>query len=347
MKKTKYLIIGAGLAGSACAYLLKRAGEDVLLIERADTRKKSKLCAGLVTPRSFAMLQKIYGELPRRLFKEHVNSMLCIADTIAVTVHGIEMRSVLRDELDSFALYEYLGLGGELIDSFHVREIDFANKRISGTNASKDLEQYGYDVLIAADGVLSPTRKMLTGHAPDSILALEAEVDASGQGLVMAYQDGFHGYSWYAPAGDTAKVGCCAYSGAPDLERQLASFAREMGVSYSKRRGAFIPTGSDVLLEEQGVFFLGDAASLICPPSGEGIYYALYSAYRLSLALLNHANYGALMAHEVANISRQFRYRDLFFNTRFMTCGLKLADKTHYGSERAVKFALRHFTSFE
>lgn len=347
MQKTKYLIIGAGLAGSACAYLLKRAGKDVLLVERSNTKTKSKLCAGLVTPRAYRTLQKIYGELPAGLFKEHMQSMLCVADTMPVMVHGIEMRSVLRHELDSFALNKYLELGGKLLDSFHVRDFDFSNRRIVGSHDGGEPEVHDYDVLIAADGALSPTRKKLTGSAPDSILALEAEVDACGRGLVMAYTDGFHGYSWYAPTGKTAKIGCCAYSGSPDLDTQLAAFAREMEVKYSKRRGAFIPTGSDVLLQKEGVYFLGDAASLICPPSGEGIYYALYSAYRLSLALINHANYAALMAHEVAQIKRQYFTRDLFFNTRFMTCGLKLADSTSYGSERAVKFALRHFTSFE
>lgn len=54
MRHADYLIVGGGLAGSACAYLLKQAGCDVMLVERLDAETKSKLCAGLVTPRACA-----------------------------------------------------------------------------------------------------------------------------------------------------------------------------------------------------------------------------------------------------------------------------------------------------
>ena len=162
----------------------------------------------------------------------------------------------------------------------------------------------------------------------------------------MCYEDGFIGYSWYAPCGDVAKLGCCAYAGDSDLDARLRAFAGQMGVEYDRRRGAFIPTGSDVLLERDGVYFLGDAASLIASPSGEGIYHALHSARMLARALVNKASYRALMQPVVTEIRRQYKLRGLFFDTRFMHCGIKLADATPYGAERAVKFALRHFAGY-
>ena len=48
----------------------------------------------------------------------------------------------------------------------------------------------------------------------------------------------------------------------------------------------------------------------------------------------------------VTEIRRQYKLRGLFFDTRFMHCGIKLADATPYGAERAVKFALRHFAGY-
>ena len=114
MKNTRYLIIGAGLAGSTCAYLLKRAGHEVLLLERLDLARKSKLCAGLCTPRAIEMLHLIYGFEADHLFKQHLTSVRCIADEITAMVGNITTKSVERRELDAFAVAKYQELGGEL-----------------------------------------------------------------------------------------------------------------------------------------------------------------------------------------------------------------------------------------
>lgn len=346
MRHVDYLIVGAGLAGSACAYLLKRAGCDVMLLERLDIATKSKLCAGLVTPRALRELHGIFGTMPHDIYKSRFDDMRCIAAGITVDLHGIQMRCVERRELDRFALDAYCGDGGELLDRLHVRSIDFARKTLSGVHDGDEELEIAYGTLIAADGALSFVRKALTGKTPDAVLSLETTVTATGAPLTMNYEDGFIGYSWYAPCGDTAKLGCCAYEGNPDLDMRLHAFASHMNVDYERRRGAFIPTGSDVLLEHGGVYFLGDAASLICPPSGEGIYHALHSARMLARALVNKASYHALMHPVVTEIRRQYGLRGLFFDTRFIRSGIKLADATPYGAERAVKFALRHFAGY-
>lgn len=272
--------------------------------------------------------------------------MHCLAAGISVDLHEIQMCSVERRELDAYVLGAFRDCGGELVDRFHVRAIDFDQHRLEGTRGGEPQEPFAYSTLIAADGALSHVRKALTGRPPDAILSLEATVANTGAPLTMCYEDGFIGYSWYAPCGDVAKLGCCAYADDSDLDARLRAFAGQMGVDYDRRRGAFIPTGSDVLLERDGVYFLGDAASLIAPPSGEGIYHALHSARMLARALVNKASYRALMQPVVTEIRRQYKLRALFFDTRFMRCGIKLADATPYGAERAVKFALRHFAGY-
>lgn len=347
MKNTRYLIIGAGLAGSTCAYLLKRAGHEVLLLERLDLARKSKLCAGLCTPRAIEMLHLIYGFEADHLFKQHLTSVRCIADEITAMVGNITTKSVERRELDAFAVAKYEALGGEVIDRFSLRSIDPVNKVLTGFVDHERALECSYDVLIAADGALSTTRQLLTGKAPDAILTLEADVEHRGAPYTMAYESSFFGYSWYAPAGERAKIGCGAFRGAPDLKAELDKFARFIGVEVDKVRGAYIPTGSDVLLHTGSCYFLGDAASLICPPSGEGIYFALWSAWCLFRALTTSASYEALLAKTCAVIRREYKTRDVFFNKKFMELGIMAADATPYGRERAVKYALKHFASFE
>lgn len=346
MRRYDYIIVGAGLAGSSCAYLLKQAGCNVLLLERLDLTTKSKLCAGLITPRALRELKLIFDKVPNNIFESQFSSMRCIAAGMPVDLNGIEMCSVERRELDCFTFERYQREGGKALDRFHIRAIDFETRMLTGTRDGDESISFGYDILIAADGALSFVRKTLTGNAPDAILSLETTVTNTGAPLTMCYEDGFIGYSWYAPCGDVAKLGCCAYAGDPDLDARLSAFAAQMGVNYDCRRGAFIPTGSDVLLERDGVYFLGDAASLIAPPSGEGIYHALHSARMLARALVNKASYRALMQPVVTEIRHQYKLRGLFFDTRFMRVGIKLADITPYGAERAVKFALRHFAGY-
>lgn len=347
MKNTRYLIIGAGLAGSTCAYLLKQAGHEVLLLERLDLKRKSKLCAGLCTPRAIEMLHLIYGFEADRLFKQHLTSVRCIADEITAVVGNITTKSVERRELDAFALGKYREAGGEVIDRFSLRSIDPVNKVVTGFVDHERPLECSYDVLIAADGALSTVRQLLTGKAPDAILTLEADVEHRGAPYTMAYESNFFGYSWYAPAGSRAKIGCGAFRGNPDLRKELDRFARFIGVEVDKVRGAYIPTGSDVVLRRGSCYFLGDAASLICPPSGEGIYFALWSAWCLARALTSNASYEALLARTCAVIRREYKTRDVFFNKRFMELGIMAADATPYGRERAVKYALKHFASFE
>lgn len=346
MRYVDYVVVGAGLAGSTCAYLLRKAGCDVMLLERLDVSEKSKLCAGLLTPRAMHELDLLFDNWSNNIAQSKFSTMRCVAAGIPVNLEDIRMRSVERHELDTFALDAFRDCGGELVDRFHVRAIDFDQHRLEGTRDGESQEPFAYGTLIAADGALSYVRKALTGSAPDAILSLEATVVNTGAPLTMVYEDGFVGYSWYAPCGDVAKLGCCAYAGDPDLDARLRAFAGQMGIEYETRRGAFIPTGNDVLLERDGVYFLGDAASLICPSSGEGIYHALHSARMLARALANKASYRALMQPVVTEIRRQYELRGLFFDTRFMRYGIKLADATPYGAERAVKFALRHFAGY-
>ena len=42
----KTLIVGAGLAGASLGFLLRKAGDDVLLLELLDAKEKNKLCGG-------------------------------------------------------------------------------------------------------------------------------------------------------------------------------------------------------------------------------------------------------------------------------------------------------------
>ena len=346
--KTDILIIGAGLAGCTCAYLLAEAGYDVTLLERTNLQNKSKLCAGLIPPRAESLLVSIFGERVEELFKERFDTLVCVAGDHRETVHGISMKSLLRNELDSLAASSARDAGANVVDRFFLHRIDFENCIMRGANEDRRPFELEYRILVGADGAVSQVRRLSSGVKPHAALSLEAEVPNNGASLTIACRKGLRGYSWFAPVGDVAKIGCVSYKDNCDLKAELGTFARECGIEFDGDiRGAFIPTGDDICLRRGNVRFIGDAAGLICPPSGEGIYHALHSASMLARAIESHASYEALMKSSVIEIERQHRMMGLFYSDSFMNAGLTAAGLTPYGKERALKFALRHFCSYD
>lgn len=341
-----YLVIGAGLAGCTCAYLLKKGGADVLLVERQRLEDKDKLCAGLITPRSIRLLQKIYGSASGALFQSDFDSLRCLIGRRTVDVHGITMKSLDRADLDAFALSAYRSLGGRVVDGLTLRDVEPKRHEAQGFFRGGEPFDVSFETVIAADGALSTTRTMLTGKRQELVLTLEAKIDAIRQPLTFAYDGEWYGYSWYGPIGDHATIGCGCYAGPSALEEQLASFAAQIGASYGKLRGAYLPSGRDVLLEKDGCWFIGDAAGLISPISGEGIYYALFSAKQLVRSLENHASYPALMAKARADVERQYKGRGLFFSERLIDAILGATAPSPSAQEAAVKRALR-FAGYE
>lgn len=61
MIRTDVLVVGAGAAGAALGFMLKRAGKETLLLEMQDARKKSKLCAGALEGRAEKAFFAVFG----------------------------------------------------------------------------------------------------------------------------------------------------------------------------------------------------------------------------------------------------------------------------------------------
>lgn len=344
------LVVGGGLAGCACALRLRRRGAAVTLIEREDLPGKHKLCGGLMTPRSIALARELLGSRLEPLFGLEFNEMLCITGKRETMLHGLELRSLCRKDLDDLAMELCLEAGVAVFDNCELKDIDEQDHVATAVRSNGECFEFDYDVLVAADGALSTVRRLLTGEATPGVLSLEAEVETNpSQPLTMLYDADLHGYCWYIPRGlghdAKANIGCVSYGDAK-LDEALAMFAQRVGVSYASRRGAFIPTGEGVLLQRGDLRFVGDASGLICPVTGEGIYYALASAKACAYSIETGASYSRLMDEHVRSVARELKTRELFYSKRFINASLGAAARTPYGAERAIKFALKHFASF-
>jgi flavin-dependent dehydrogenase len=88
-------------------------------------------------------------------------------------------------------------------------------------------------------------------------------------------------------------------------------------IDADDKKGAFLPNGEDILLETNAcIKFVGDAAGLISPITGEGIYYAIASAKTLSK---DFTTYKANMAKIVRQIKKENIYKHFIYHPTIRT----------------------------
>lgn len=343
------LVVGAGLAGACCGMLLQNQGLQVLAVDHADLRAKDKLCGGLLTPRAMEELARLYGPGARGLFAQRFDAMDVRCAHHAVVVDGLDLCSLRRQDLDRFAVARFLDAGGMLSDRTRVTFLDAASRtaRLSTPYGELSVE---YSVLVGADGASSWTRRRLTGQRSALVPSVEAPVRPNGALLTCRYDADLQGYCWYIPSADGACVGADGKPGTDPgrLRRALDAFAAEVGVVLDPRsmRGAFIPAGNSVCLETPQAYFVGDAAGLACPSTGEGIFFALRSAACLADHVAGKKPYQQAMAPLELQLRCQHALLPLLFNESAMEGTLGFARCLGLGEPRMVRFAFRLFASF-
>lgn len=121
------------------------------------------------------------------------------------------------------------------------------------------------------------------------------------QRMAIRFLPGLEGYIWSFPRGDHASIGICGKLGAwptARLRQTLEQALEQWGIDW--RGGSFyahlLPAPSPLGLrraqwsghEPHPWALVGDAAGLVDPITGEGLYYALRSAQLLAAAIVSH-----------------------------------------------------------
>lgn len=304
------IVVGAGPAGSTVARKLALLGHRILLLDKS-TFPRYKVCGGGLTGRAKGQLDVDVADICRDA-----------VDTMELSVNGRLRRRfrwqtpiihmVMRDEFDHRLLQKAIEAGVTFYGGVRVHEIQLSNRSdersaSSGdwTTPSASVEQAPIRVetsagafhghwLIGADGVQSTVAKA-AGLMQDKqkILALEYEMNVSSDTLeryrgTVAIDYGFirGGYAWVFPKGDHLSVGVGL--GTDDgrfLQSKLMEYLNREGIrgTFSSEKGFWLSVGaSDTGITQGRVALVGDAAGLVDPFMGEGIYYALRSANLLA-----------------------------------------------------------------
>lgn len=321
------IIIGAGLAGTTCGYLLKKQNQKVLIIEKEKLEYKDKLCGGLLTKKAYNLFYEIFEPNNDLNFEHHKNFIINNMNNKILIKH--DFYSVYRKDLDNYTLNKYLNIGGEIIDNVNSYNLELESNTLTINN-----KKYQYKYLIGADGVFSNLRKLITGKIQNKNFAYEI-VDNKKRNLEVYFFNKFKGYGWIIPNNRNSIIGVGDVSQNTKIDKNLNDFLDNINIEKNKLRGAFLPTGDDIYLNYKNVFFVGDSAGLISPIIGEGIYYALLSSKILS------ENIGKNYKSKCFNIIKQI-IKERYFKKIIYKDSIRNYVFNHYNNI-LIKSAINHF----
>jgi len=288
------VVVGGGPSGATAATELARRGRDVVLLDRAG---RIKPCGGAVPPR----LIRDYG-IPDQLIVGRATAARMIAPsdkTVDMPVGGNFVGMVDRDQFDEWLRARAARAGATRIaGTFEALSRDpdghaVVHYRPKGAPRGAPLQRLRTRAVIGCDGARSGVaRATLKGadrvpcvFAYHEVVASPAhDSDAFDRARCDVFYQGRLSpdfYAWVFPHGETASIGVGSAHKGFALREAVADLRRSTGLDRQETircEGAPIPlkplkrwdNGRDVVVA-------GDAAGVVAPASGEGIYYAMTS----------------------------------------------------------------------
>jgi len=315
------IVLGAGPAGSTAARHLARSGARVLLLDKA-TFPRDKPCGGGVTFRADTACDLDLSPVTEReIYGVRVSAAM--GRRFDRTSPNLLARMTQRSKLDHFLAEHAACAGAEFRDGAPVTAIDIADE---GVRVRSNGDLYEARLLIGSDGVNGMSAKAM-GLRPAGEHAVALEANYPADAAVMARWERFialdlggipGGYGWVFPKGDHLNVGVGGWkSVGPDLRRLLTKYCAYYGFDETKlfaHRGYQLPLRSDDQPIVRGPAMLaGDAAALVDPLSGEGIWAAFVSG-RLAAEEAQR-----LLAGEVTDLSGYQRALDAEMREEILT----------------------------
>lgn len=358
MRNTDVIIAGAGPAGAAAAAVLGRAGVRALLLDKAAFPRR-KLCAGLFTWKTVKAVERIFGHPIQTLIDQgvvnHVSHGYRIRHRGAVLTEGpliYPFHFVSRLDFDAWCARQAAGVA-ELVENQSVTRAVAE----SATVHTRDGQTFQGRYLIGADGALSQVRRgfSLDPEAWRRYQGMGAEMSIPRswlEGRRGLHEDlladfptiyaGFYeaGYAWTFPHRHEIIIGLGGlYKAAPGrFQAVFDEFTAFLGLPKHHGLTASahpLPYGNWLKTPFQGRTLLaGDAAGIVEPLLGEGIYYALRSGELAAQACLRALRDGRDPGPVYADSLARLVYPELVWSKRLRHWLYWLASRDMVGPVR-------------
>jgi geranylgeranyl reductase family protein len=303
------IVVGAGPGGSTAARFCAKAGVGTLLIEK-EKMPRYKACGGCLSLKTVHFLNlDLSPVLENRIYG--VKFTYRLKDPFSIALKEPVAFMVMRDRFDQFLVDKALEEGSRILEGVKVLRVEEKSDRVEVTLNRGETMHCEY--LIGADGAESIVAKSLSPVPPKgSGMGVESEIpyeatcgfpEEEFQRIHLNFGGVPNGYGWVFPKkeGLSIGIGGMFLDGVKMNPRKyLTEFLK--GLNYiceekvKRVVGHPLPSFYD---EEQKVckgrvLLVGDAARLMDPLMGEGIYYALRSGMLAAEAILFSKEDGSL-----------------------------------------------------
>jgi geranylgeranyl reductase family protein len=316
------IVVGAGPAGSTAARFCAREGLRTLLIEK-DRLPRYKPCGGCLSPRVLREFDFDIGGVVESTVHE-AKFTFRLGEPFSIWREDPIGYLVMRESLDHLLWRKAQEGGADL----------FEGRGVSGFHQDEE----GVDVfitggesircryLVGADGARSIVAQSLRGG-----LRIRAGMAIVGEGRLppglerkwsfvhLDFGGIPHGYGWMFPKGDRISmgIGTLLPSRGVRLKSRFERFVQ--GVNYvgavEMERVSFHPlptfSGDDLPVARGRVLLAGDAANLMDPMTGEGIYYAVKSGHIAAEAIVKAIAEDRGEINEYQDVLRRAFFDDL------------------------------------
>ena len=289
------LVVGAGPAGSAAAIHLARGGARVLLADKAHF-PRDKPCGGGLTGRALR-----HAPCDVESVVEHVVDRFVLRARYGRCVKRRSktplIRMTQRRRLDLHLAEQAAATGADFRDGVRVEDLALGEAGVTAIVGGSPVRA---SFVVGADGANGlVARSAELGEGIVRGVALEANVRWGTLDPVPYRETAWvelgvvpGGYGWVFPKGDHANLGVGGWlDEGPRLRAHLDQLAREHGIdpgALADVRGHRLPMRRLGAPAARGrVLLVGDAAGLVDPLSGDGIYEAFVSARLAADAILD------------------------------------------------------------
>ena len=273
-------VLGGGPAGAYAAEKLATAGLDVVLLDEKLAWEKP--CGGGLTYKAYSQYPfLIDNDTPKRIVTQtYLSTASTGAAKLALTKPLIIYS---RMELNQMLLRRAEAAGAQL-EKTRVLEI---GRKGHGWSVKTRAGKMDVDYCVVATGARNTLREVGTEWASgDTMVALGYFVPSEQAHIDLEFFAGFEGYIWVFPRNGHLSAGICGKGeSAQSLRARLELYMAKKGLSLAGATfyGHVLPSLQKPAWKTNRVsgdkwIAVGDAAGLVDPITGEGLYYAIRSA---------------------------------------------------------------------
>jgi geranylgeranyl reductase len=285
------IVVGGGPAGATAATELARRGLSVLLLERGF---RIKPCGGAIPPR---LVEEF--DIPQHLLVARIRSARMISPAgqkVDMPIADSYVAMVDRETFDPWLRQRAVEAGAELVTGAFLSldyldddkvEVAYRDKERGGQQCSAVAR-----TIIGADGARSRVARQCVPGA-DKLKCVFAYHEivrsperSDGADFDPARCDVWYQgrlspdfYAWIFPHGGQTSIGVGSAARDFSVTESVTALRREVALdsaSTLRREGAPIPLKPLKRWDDgRRVLLAGDAAGVVAPASGEGIYYAM------------------------------------------------------------------------